>query len=240
MSEDTNEPTQKEPSWSVIPAGQEHNPHYYVPPYDPTVELEPNYFCRARNTKREKYCRAKAGQGTDHLGVGRCRNHGGSTPIKHGRYSDVMRGSIGEHLDRLSLESEKEQLDILPEANLLRSVVLEVGEKWERMMGALMAWNEMEADEAERAKTRPKLVGLPEMKDIAILAKQTAEIVNMVHKQRSSNAITLPDFIRLMTAMAAATNDLIEKYFKGRVPQETMDRFTTDLAKEWQKIKLKA
>lgn len=32
------------------------------------------------DTKRGVKCRAFAGQGTDHLGIGRCKYHGGSTP----------------------------------------------------------------------------------------------------------------------------------------------------------------
>lgn len=238
MSDNAEQPQEK--SWSVIPAGKEHDPFYYVPPYDATVELQPNYFCRARNTKREKYCRAKAGQGTDHLAQGRCRNHGGATPITHGRYSDVLRGSVGEHLDRLTLETEKEQLDVLPEAQMLRAIVLSVGEKWEKFFEGITSYNDDEAREARAEERRPKFLAVPELADLADLAKKTAEIVNMVHKQRSSNAISLPDFHRLMAAMAGITATLLEKYFKNRVPQDVIDSFTTDLAKEWQTIKLKA
>src|SRR5215210_1954068 len=36
-------------------------------------------LCGARK-RNGAACRAFAGQGTDHLGTGRCKNHGGSTP----------------------------------------------------------------------------------------------------------------------------------------------------------------
>jgi hypothetical protein len=42
-----------------------------------TGSREPDYFCQAYNAKRFKYCKARAGSGTDHLGTGRCSIHGG-------------------------------------------------------------------------------------------------------------------------------------------------------------------
>jgi hypothetical protein len=52
-------------------------------------KLEPNYYCRGWNAKREKYCRHRAGHGTDHNGVGRCSFHGGNIDnadkLKHGQ-----------------------------------------------------------------------------------------------------------------------------------------------------------
>jgi hypothetical protein len=35
-------------------------------------------------------CRRMAGHGTAHLGSGRCKYHGGASPIKHGLYSKVV------------------------------------------------------------------------------------------------------------------------------------------------------
>jgi hypothetical protein len=36
-------------------------------------------------------CARPAGWGTEHLGFGRCKLHGGATPYKHGFYSKVVR-----------------------------------------------------------------------------------------------------------------------------------------------------
>lgn len=52
----------------------------------PTIEADEK--CRARRTQRDDegvyrfqgYCRARAGKGTDHLGSGRCKWHGGCSP----------------------------------------------------------------------------------------------------------------------------------------------------------------
>lgn len=223
---------------TIIPAGMQEHPDYYVPPYDKDVELQPNYFCRARNVKREKYCRARAGQGTDHLGQGRCKNHGGSVPIKSGRYSDVVRHSLGEQIERLEMEDEKDQLDILPEATLLRGITSDMLERWNEFFNGVIEWNKQEDIEAKEQERRPKFVNVPDLKDLGDLTKKVAEIVNMVHKQRSANAISMPDLIRVMQAMAQVLIDATEKHLKGRVPQQVVDTYIETVQSEWRKIKL--
>src|SRR3990167_9158749 len=47
-------------------------------------------------------CRQRAGWGTDHVGAGRCKLHGGSNPIKHGIYSTVLRGPHRERMEHLT------------------------------------------------------------------------------------------------------------------------------------------
>ena len=55
-------------------------------PHDTTI-------CRPRK-RQPRYagerCARPAGWGTEHLGFGRCKLHGGATPYKHGRYSKVV------------------------------------------------------------------------------------------------------------------------------------------------------
>src|SRR4051812_17466685 len=55
--------------------------------------------CGAR-TKNGELCQNIAGKGTDHVGEGKCRSHGGSTPIKHGIYSKV-RGTLGKRIHEI-------------------------------------------------------------------------------------------------------------------------------------------
>lgn len=59
-------------SGAVVVASDRVVPDTYV------GKLEPNYYCRGWNAKRQKYCRQRAGQKTDHVGVGRCKHHGGT------------------------------------------------------------------------------------------------------------------------------------------------------------------
>lgn len=46
--------------------------------------LAPDAYCNARLARGPGYCRATAGQGTNHVGVGRCRIHGGLSPKAEG------------------------------------------------------------------------------------------------------------------------------------------------------------
>lgn len=55
----------------------------YIPPTYVGHPIAPNHFCRAW-ARSGKYCPQVAGAGTDHKGVGRCKHHGGATPVKHG------------------------------------------------------------------------------------------------------------------------------------------------------------
>lgn len=224
---------------SIVPAGKESEPYYYVPPYDKDIELEPNFFCRARNTKREKYCYARSGQGTDHLGSGRCKNHGGGTPIVHGRYSNIVRDSLGEHLDHLELEDEKQMLDILPEAQFLRALASQTTENFQKFQEAVIAWNDEENAAAKTEKRRALLHKFPDLSDVADVVKKVAEVVNMVHKQRSANAIGLTDFYRLMAAMADVVAVNTERSFKGRVQQQVIDEYIERIQTDWRKIKIK-
>lgn len=50
--------------------------------------------CGAKTRTTGKPCKKPQGWGTQHVGFGKCRLHGGATPIKHGRYSLVHRQSL--------------------------------------------------------------------------------------------------------------------------------------------------
>lgn len=94
----------------------------------PTVyegQLEPNYYCRGWNAKREKYCRARAGKGTTHRGVGRCKMHGGIQAddgrVKHGRYlttpAPAIRELIAKHM------ADPDPLNIMADLAAARSAL---------------------------------------------------------------------------------------------------------------------
>lgn len=42
--------------------------------------MEPDHFCRAETKQRGTPCEKPAGWGTSHVGIGRCRLHGGASP----------------------------------------------------------------------------------------------------------------------------------------------------------------
>lgn len=114
------------------PAGWRDIPDVY------TGTLDPNYYCRHWNAKRQKYCRARAGAGTEHPGQGRCRHAGGLTPIKHGLYSVITRPRVAEliaHAERTGTT------DTMPELHAARALFIEWIERYDERTQALVAWH---------------------------------------------------------------------------------------------------
>lgn len=66
--------------------------------------------CGALNRRGER-CRNIAGYKTDHVGQGRCRWHGGATPIRHGRYSNVERPDLIELIARHEADPDPHNLE---------------------------------------------------------------------------------------------------------------------------------
>jgi hypothetical protein len=94
------------------------------------------------NTKSKQPCQRPAGWGTNHVGEGRCKLHGGATPIKHGlrsRYSAIRRPRIKELLE--SFQEEENQEDLLPEVQLLRALILDYIERYDENTEALLGWH---------------------------------------------------------------------------------------------------
>jgi len=69
---------------------------------------EPTETCNAVN-RSGGYCSLQAGFGTDHVGTGRCKFHGGASPggpIKHGLYSKSYTLSLAEKTEELRQHPE--------------------------------------------------------------------------------------------------------------------------------------
>ena len=102
---------------------------------------------RQQNSAAVELCSQRAGWGTDHPGVGRCKLHGGASPVRHGLYSKTTAHRLAERITRLR-ESEDDLLDLREQIALGIALVqeftagLHVGEPLD----------------AERAKTMAGLV----------------------------------------------------------------------------------
>jgi hypothetical protein len=79
-------------------------------------EIPPNYYCRGRNTKRQKYCKARAGYRTDHVGIGRCWIHGGANQnadrMKSGKHARIAIPAVRDAIEKAAKEANP--LDMLP------------------------------------------------------------------------------------------------------------------------------
>ena len=78
------------------------------------------------------YCTLDAGWGTDHVGAGACRKHGGNTPIKHGYDSGIIRARLGDSYEQFKNDPNIATVD--SEVALLRGLVqkaIEAGKEGE-------------------------------------------------------------------------------------------------------------
>lgn len=95
--------------------------------------------CGAR-TRHGGPCQQVAGFGTDHVGVGRCKFHGGATPSRHGRYSTIKRTALRELIAQH--EADPEPLNILPELAAARALFQDFIERYDTWRDALLAWHQ--------------------------------------------------------------------------------------------------
>jgi len=82
-------------------------------------------MCGAK-TRSGTPCKQKAGWGTDHVGEGKCKLHGGAShgrPIIHGRYAKVFQGKLREKF--IQSYDDPNPLDLLPELAVQRTLLAE-------------------------------------------------------------------------------------------------------------------
>jgi hypothetical protein len=99
--------------------------------------------CGARSRSTGKPCLNVAGKGTDHLGEGRCRLHGGATPIKHGLYSKVRRTRLGQRM--AEIENDPDLLNLETELALLKVLAEQNAQNYQKHEAALLAWHRAES-----------------------------------------------------------------------------------------------
>jgi hypothetical protein len=114
-------------------------------PVDPT---EGGKYCGALARSRGPglTCRQVSGYGTDHVGQGRCKFHGGATPITSGRgsrntsrYHVVTRPRIAELIEHF--EQDLDPLNLLPELHLGRAILVDFIERYDVWREAFLAWH---------------------------------------------------------------------------------------------------
>lgn len=103
--------------------------------------IAPNYYCRGWNPKRLKYCKARAGFGTNHPGTGRCKNHGGNNLVTHGqtrRYelhnAPRLQALIQQYVD------DPEPLNVAQELAVARALMHDFLDRYAMFVEAITAW----------------------------------------------------------------------------------------------------
>lgn len=85
--------------------------------------------CGAK-TRRGSKCQQVAGWGTNHVGEGRCKLHGGAStgPVKHGRYSIAHKAALQEKVAQFY--NDPAAGDLRSELALLRAILQDYLDRW--------------------------------------------------------------------------------------------------------------
>ena len=105
-------------------------------------ELPARNICGARRNSEAgegEVCKQPAGYGTNHVGDGRCKYHGGNTQIVHGRYSHLKHRRLAEKIARF--EGLEDPLNIEPELAMLRALTEDFVERFDAYQAALLDWH---------------------------------------------------------------------------------------------------
>lgn len=119
------------------------------------------------------YCQQPAGWGTDHVGQGRCKLHGGSIPVRHGRYSKRLRSTLGDRIQELA--ADPDLLDLSEELATSRALLERALEKLEE--------EELDVEAATRI-----------VAEVTRIAKRIEDI-------RAQNALSIKELQRIMAEM---------------------------------------
>lgn len=92
-------------------------------------EDKKNYETCGAKTRAGTPCKKPAGWGTNHKGTGKCKLHGGATPIKHGLYSKYTSHRLADMIDKLS--DDDELLNLRKTIALQQSLILNILDKVE-------------------------------------------------------------------------------------------------------------
>lgn len=190
---------------------------------DPPARYRPvpsDTLCNAKK-KSGGTCRKPAGWGTNHLGQGRCRRHGGaqtSRMVQHGFYSGVTHTRIKDLMVEMS-KVELNAMDLIPEANVLRAMTVDFINRYDSFVEALMAWY---AD--PESNQRPRRV--MDIQDAAHLVESISRVVHRMHQIQSEGAVSLETFQRVTELMGV----IVARYVKDPLTLNNIERDWQNLA----------
>ena len=171
--------------------------------------------CGAKRRGGPGMCRRPAGWGTDHSGQGKCKLHGGASPIKHGRYSSITRDSIRLRLaeqDKLDIDP----LDLVPDLKLCRALLTDYIDRYSEFTDALQAWHLSFVSPDVTPKPRQIL----DLADASHLLERVSRIVERIYKIKSEGSISLETFKRLMEQMGLSVARHVDADTCRRIEQD--------------------
>lgn len=165
-------------------------------------------ICGARKKQGEGVCHQKAGWGTDHLGQGKCKLHGGASRRITGRWSKVVNEHVAKYLEEL--EEDENPLDVIPDLQLLRALLRQWLDGYQEQREALVAWNRAKEDHERPAK-------IPELLDVKGLIEAVSRMVYRIERTTSDKYIPRGKLLGLMTAMGRVVDSVVTEEQAERI-----------------------
>jgi hypothetical protein len=181
--------------------------------------------CGALSRSTGKPCLNVAGKGTDHVGEGRCRLHGGASPIKHGLYSKVRRTRLGQRM--AEIENDPDLMNLVRELALLKALAEQVVQHYQKHEAALLAWHRAESPVYQKliethdpSQIRDAVVELrgiepqrpAELPDAKIIATLVAEIGRTQDRIRDAETVcTRRQLVQILDRMAGVVSQFADK-----------------------------
>jgi hypothetical protein len=177
-------------------------------------------------------CKLKAGFKTDHVGEGRCRLHGGATPVKHGLSSTVHTARLADRIEEHL--KNPDPLNLLKEVAQLRAFAEDLMERWESIYGvdgALLAWHESFLT----GNVEPKPRQLPDFSAVTTVVDRVGAMVDRIHKHRSEGAVSLATMNRVMEQLGA---EVVHALREMKLDGDTSTRFLEAVERRWGAIRV--
>ena len=137
---------------------------------------------------------------------------------KSGRYSTINHERFREKLGQLEA-IEQDVMDLVPEVQLLRTLVIDYVERYEDFHTALLAWH---ADSTKVSKPRKVL----DITDAGNLIEKISRTVQRIHQIHYTGSITLDTFKRVVESMGI----IVAKHVEDKVSLDAIEQEWSDLA----------
>jgi hypothetical protein len=141
-------------------------------------------------------CLAPAGRQTPHVGVGPCYKHETVKKPYDGtaRYKKLLTdGTIRGQLTKLG-GIEDDVLDLVPEVQLLRTLVIDYVNRYNDFVDAILAWN---LDREKNEKPR----SVPDITYVSSLIEGISRIIERIHRIQTTGSIPLDTFRKALEKM---------------------------------------
>lgn len=189
--------------------------------------------CGAKN-RAGVPCRNQAGHKTDHLGEGRCTYHGGSVPVKHGRYSKIKRARIRELQEQF--EADPDPTNLLPEVSLLRAIVVDFVERYDEIYGpdgALIAWHSSFKNPLSTAPEKPRQ--LLDFSSVSALVDRVGAMVDRIRRAEQERSISLGTLNRVIEQLGLEVHGAISEM---NLERDARTALLDDIERRWGSVRL--